>query len=88
MRLGRPRYATCETSTAGSTSPIHIRRVGPEGIELSGNAAGSRTLCGQLVGWDLHEVPVLDRAFVKTAGDLCVNCSRIAVEPHLESLRV
>lgn len=60
ISLARPRYAFCESPTASTTSRMHIRVVGPEGLSLSGNAGGARTLCGQPVGWDLEaEVPAL-----------------------------
>jgi hypothetical protein len=96
LRLGRPRWATCETPTATARgSHVHLRRVGPEGIELSRNPSGARTLCGQLAGWDLAEVPSISRAAVelvdrgaRVRGGLCPTCRRTAVEPHLEEARL
>jgi hypothetical protein len=51
--LATKRWAICETVTAGSASPLHIRLVGPEGINTGGHAVRARTLCGMEVGWDL-----------------------------------
>lgn len=49
--------AYCETSSATTFSPHHVRVVGPEGLKLGGGAPGS-ALCGRDLrhGWDVREV--------------------------------
>jgi hypothetical protein len=50
----------CETVTASSRSPIHIRKVGTEGICKGGTSVKSQTLCGLPVGWDLGVLRQVD----------------------------
>lgn len=54
--------AFCERVTATPTSPMHIRRVGPEGRKYGGGAPDT-TLCWRALnnGWDLEQ-PVSDVA--------------------------
>lgn len=84
MRAGSERWALCETPVATSRSPLHIRRVGAEGISLSGNSSGSKTLCSALVGWDISE---LTADGVEGRDDLCRPCLRVYENPALASLR-
>lgn len=48
-----PDYAYCETITAGSTTPWHVRELTAKGKRLSGGA-DTRALCGRQVSWDLN----------------------------------
>lgn len=55
--MAQPRFALCETPTASSVSLWHVRQVGMEGICTTGTEGGTKkTLCGQVVGWDLESV--------------------------------
>lgn len=76
-------YSYCERPTAGPTSPVHIRVVGPEGRLLGGGITG-KALCGLSLnhGWDLpgpvveEEKFCLDEAEALTPGRTHVACSR------------
>lgn len=85
LRLGTVRWALCETPTASSAGTAHIRRVGPEGVDLGGNAAGSSTLCQAPVGWDLEELR--SPARLDEERRLCGVCGRIYANPALTLTR-
>jgi hypothetical protein len=55
--------AYCETSSATTRSPHHVRIVGLEGLKTGGGAPGS-TLCGRDLchGWDLRSVTAAELA--------------------------
>lgn len=71
--------AFCEQRPAGS--PIHVRRVGPEGPRPSG-APGVTSLCGQPIRWDIVSVEptagVLDDFHARAKDNpwfwVCVDC--------------
>lgn len=46
-------FAFCETSTAGSLTPWHIRKLTNKGLKLGGGA-DTEALCGRKVCWDLE----------------------------------
>ena len=52
----RPVLSFCERVNAGPASPVHLRRVGPEGTKLGGGVPGA-ALCGRDLrhGWDLPQ---------------------------------
>jgi hypothetical protein len=56
----------------------HVRVVGPEGINKGGSTGTQRTLCGQLVGWDLES---LSHATLRRGGEqrACPTCSAAAL---------
>lgn len=89
LRMGAERYALCEVPTASSRSPIHVRRVGMEGVSKSGSSMGAMTLCNLGVGWDLSEL--LSRAELEDQpGHLqrfCGPCVRVYTNPGLASVR-
>lgn len=68
------KLAFCERVTATATSPWHIRRVGPEGLKLGGNAPDT-TLCGASLGkgWDL-KTPVTDEMVQRLGNAACWGC--------------
>jgi hypothetical protein len=49
----KPKYSYCETVTAGSTTPWHIRVLSDKGKKLGGGA-DTPALCGRTVAWDLN----------------------------------
>lgn len=53
-----PEYSYCETPTAGSATPWHIRKLTGKGRRLGGGA-DTPSLCGRKVAWDLTP-PVVD----------------------------
>ena len=63
-------YSLCETVTAGSKTPWHIRVLTKKGRKLGGGADSS-ALCGKKVSWDL-ESPV-----DKHLDNCCGNCKEI-----------
>ena len=78
-----PEFAFCERSTATPTSPIHIRRVGEEGLKLGGGIP-ALPLCGSDLwhGWDLSGPVTPDAVRVQSTprpGDgrvfLCSGCT-------------
>lgn len=85
LRLAQPRWALCESPAAWANAPVHVRQVGHEGVSLSGNAAGAKTLCGLLVGWDLRELETLET--VRGLSHVCAVCARVALAPHLAPTR-
>jgi hypothetical protein len=46
------KYMFCETATAGSRTPWHIRLISPTGPKYGGGA-DTPALCGTEVAWDL-----------------------------------
>lgn len=89
LRMGAERYALCEVPTASTRSPIHIRRVGMEGVSKSGSSMGAMTLCNLGVGWDLSEL----RSSAELEGPasylqrFCSPCLRVYSNPALASVR-
>lgn len=79
-----PEFAFCEPVTATPTSPIHIRRVGEEGLKLGGGIPVA-PLCGResvIRGWDLRGAVTPESVHDQStprSGDgrvfLCVKCA-------------
>lgn len=85
-RMASERWALCETPTAMSRAPLHIRRVGVEGVQRSGNSAGAMTLCGLIVGWDEAELTP-ERLAELADQRFCDPCLRVYGNPGLASVR-
>lgn len=54
-RKRSPRYAYCETVSAGPDTPWHVRQLTDAGMKRSGGA-DTPALCGREVAWDTIEV--------------------------------
>lgn len=69
-----PTFAFCESSLAGPTSRLHIRRVNPDIGLMLGGGIDSGPLCGRdwpLGGWDIpEEVKLSD-----IPADVCYECA-------------
>jgi hypothetical protein len=70
------RFAFCETITASSISPWHIRRLTSRGKKLGGGA-DTPALCGRKVAWDL-ELEVSMHHLTQC----CPKCSQLYREEH------
>lgn len=89
MRMGGERWALCGAPTAMPNAPIHIRRVGPEGVSFTGNPGAARALCAATVGWDVQELrpgrPPVE--LLKPREVLCAACERVYTTPALVETR-
>ena len=69
-------YSFCETTTAGPTTPWHIRPLTDQGRKLGGGA-DTRALCGRAVSWDLN-VPLTTAPITQNhLGHCCQVCREI-----------
>lgn len=64
-------YSYCETVTAGSASPWHIRKLSAAGRKLGGGA-DALALCGIKVAWDMNVDPI-DGRYVN---GVCAKCEQ------------
>jgi len=51
--LPKREFAFCESVTATSTSPWHIRKLTDQGLK-TGGGADTKALCGREVSWDVN----------------------------------
>jgi len=52
-QLPKREFAFCESVTATSTSPWHIRKLTDKGMK-TGGGADTKALCGREVAWDVE----------------------------------